>query len=112
MRMKPEPSKALERLREICLALPKANETVTWGHPTFRARKKTFAVFEEYKGVWCIAFKVEKEHQTLFLTDGRFFVTPYIGQRGWLSLKVERRLDWKEIKHLIVESYRLAELQR
>src|SRR5579884_1620137 len=39
--------KILFKLREICLALPGASETVTFGHPTFQAGKmKTFAVLE------------------------------------------------------------------
>ena len=79
----------LQKLRQICLALPGTNEVRTFGHPTFRAGKKTFAVFEEYKGQLCIAFKVTASHQYLFLKDPRFFRTPYIGRHGWVSLKVD-----------------------
>ena len=38
--------RVLERLRAICLALPETDEVRTWGHSTFRARKKAFAVLE------------------------------------------------------------------
>jgi predicted DNA-binding protein (MmcQ/YjbR family) len=37
----------LKKLRKACLALPDAEETVSFGHPTFRVRGgKIFAVLE------------------------------------------------------------------
>ena len=38
----------LTKLREICLALPKTSETVTFGHPTFQVGTKTFTVLETW----------------------------------------------------------------
>ena len=100
--------RVLERLRGICLALPETDEVRTWGHPTFRARKKAFAVLEEYKGELSLAFQVDKRHQDLFLKDLRFYHTPYIGRHGWVSLRVGRRVNWIEVKHLVGESHRLV----
>jgi len=34
------------KLRGICLPLPEVVETVKWGHPTFEAGKKVFAVLD------------------------------------------------------------------
>src|SRR5690606_12010049 len=34
----------LERLREICMALPEATEKETWGDPTWRVRDRIFAM--------------------------------------------------------------------
>jgi hypothetical protein len=48
--------KILEKLREICLALPKTSETTTFGHPTFQVGTKTFTVLETYKGVFSIGW--------------------------------------------------------
>ena len=100
--------KILKRLREICLAMPAAEEVRTWDHPTFRVAKKTFAVLEEYKGVLSIAFKVGRRDQDLFLKDPRFYKTPYIGKFGWVSLRADGKLNWTEVKHLVRESYRLV----
>ena len=47
----------LARLRQICLNLPEVRETVKWGHPTFEAGKKIFAVLDHYQGRACIAFR-------------------------------------------------------
>jgi len=103
-----KPEAMLERLRRICLALPETSEVQSWGHPNFRAAKKTFAVFEQYQGEWAICCKVLRSHQALFLKDPRFYRTPYIGHQGWVSLRVAGRLDWEEIEELVVGSYRLV----
>jgi predicted DNA-binding protein (MmcQ/YjbR family) len=98
----------LERIRRIALSLADTDEVVRWGHPTFRVREKTFAVFEQFKKQWCLCFQVEKEHQALFLKDPRFMLTPYIGKFGWVSLRVHAApLNWNEIRALIKGSYRL-----
>lgn len=97
----------LSKLRKICLALPGCEETVTFGHPTFQIRKKTFCVLEEYKGELSLCVKVGKLQQGLFLDDARFYLTPYTGQHGWVSLKVRAApLKWSEVKSLVTTSYR------
>ena len=95
------------RLRKICLALDETDETETFGHPTFRVAGKAFCVFEEYKGKPAIAVKVGLPLQGAFLIDERFYRTPYVGQHGWVSLKTDGRLDWREVEELVKGSYRL-----
>jgi predicted DNA-binding protein (MmcQ/YjbR family) len=98
----------LKRIRKLCLALPQASETVTFGHPTFQVNRKTFVVLEEYKGELTLCFKVGKEMQNVFLKDARFFMTPYVGRYGWVSLRVHAApLDWDEVAELTRGSYRL-----
>jgi predicted DNA-binding protein (MmcQ/YjbR family) len=102
-------ARILVRLRKICLALPGSTETATFGHPTFQVNRKTFCVLEEYKGELGICVKVELELQGIFLTDARFFRTPYIGKHGWVTLRVyAARLNWTEVKDLVRGSYRLV----
>ena len=98
----------VERLRKICLALPGASETVTFGHPTFQVAGKTFCALDVYKGETAIAVKVGKAMQGVFLDDVRFYKTPYIGKHGWVSLKVAGKLNWKEIAELAKGSYQLV----
>jgi predicted DNA-binding protein (MmcQ/YjbR family) len=100
--------KVLAKLRAICLALPEAQEVKTWGHPTFKARTKTFAVFERYNGHLCICFKVTLPLQELLIEDRRYFKTPYIGKQGWVSLIVDRTPKWMEVRKLIRGSYALV----
>jgi predicted DNA-binding protein (MmcQ/YjbR family) len=100
--------KVLAKLREICLALPDAREVRTWGHPTFQASKKTFAVLEEYKGHLCICFKATLPLQQLLIEDARYFKSPYIGNQGWVSLIADRPPNWREVRKLVLESYNLV----
>jgi predicted DNA-binding protein (MmcQ/YjbR family) len=106
-----EPAKVLTRLRKTCLALPEAYETTSFGHPTFRAGKsgkKTFAVFENYRGEDTICLKATLEDQALLVLDPRYFVAPYIGKHGWTSMRTAGALDWKEVKEMVLGSYRLV----
>jgi predicted DNA-binding protein (MmcQ/YjbR family) len=98
----------LVRLRRICSRLTEVTETVTFGHPTFQAGGKTFAVFEQYKGEFGLALKVEKELQAVFLKDPRFYMTPYAGKHGWVTLRMESSpVDWKEVAELVRGSHTL-----
>jgi predicted DNA-binding protein (MmcQ/YjbR family) len=102
-------SAMITRLRKICEQLPGVSETVSFGHPTFQVARKTFAVFEQYKGEFGLAMKVELPLQQVFLKDSRFYLTPYIGKRGWVTLRMQTEpVDWKEVRDLIRGSYRLV----
>jgi predicted DNA-binding protein (MmcQ/YjbR family) len=103
---------ALTKLRALCLSLPETRETAAWGHPNFVAGKKTFAVFENWQGRPCIAVKQTKPDQELLLEDQRFFRTPYSGKHGWVSLWVDRRVPWKLVRELVLQSYRLVANRR
>lgn len=105
---------ALDRLREICLALPEAVERETWGDPTFRVRNKIFAMTKQGDGrfsVWCKAR--HGLQQALVGTDpARFFVPPYIGHTGGIGIRLDLPIDWDELEELVLESYRLTAPKR
>jgi predicted DNA-binding protein (MmcQ/YjbR family) len=105
-------SALLARLRKICLALPEVRETVKWGHPTFEAGKKMFAVLDQYDGRPCVAFRAAPERQEEYLADKRFFEAPYAARYGWLCLRADGSLDWREIADLVRGSYRQVALKR
>ena len=107
---KPAASDAiLRKLRKACASLSDTTETITFGHPTFQVKGKTYAVLEEYKGELSLCVKVEKPVQGVFLEDPRFYRTPYTGKHGWVSLKVHAApLDWKEIGELLAGSHELV----
>ena len=98
----------VDRLRKICSALPGTIETITFGHPSFKVNDRTYVVVETYKGDLSICFKVGETIQGAFLQDPRFYLTPYTGKYGWISLKVHAApLNWTEIKALVKESHRM-----
>jgi len=104
--------RVLKKLREISLKLPEATEGLSWGHPTFKAGKRAFAVLDEYSGTLCIAFKSSPSAKEALLADPRFFRAPYVDSQGWVCLRADGELDWKEVSNFVLKSYRLVALKR
>lgn len=98
-----------DRLRAICLALPEAVEKETWGDPTFRIRDKIFAMEKRGDGrvsLWCKA--PAGSQQVLVGADPeRFFVPPFVGHKGWIGMRLDRKPDWAEVAVVVKRSYRL-----
>src|SRR6266542_1587130 len=99
------------RLRSLCLSFPETTETLSWGHPNFRAGKRTFATFEIVKGRPSIAFRLDPAGVRVLLHKKNFFVTPY-GQGRWVSAWVDGSVDWKLVAGLLERSYRTVALKR
>jgi predicted DNA-binding protein (MmcQ/YjbR family) len=104
--------KLLQQVRDICLALPEAAEVEAWGHPTFRAGKKMFAAIGEGDEGVTIGLKVGFDRQGELLKDDRFFPTPYAAHQGWVSLRLDGKIDWDEVEELVREAYRQVALKR
>lgn len=96
------------KLRKICMALDGVVETNNFGHEWFRIKKKPFCILHGKPEEPAIAFKVGKQEQGIFLEDPRFFMTPYSGHQGWVSLRISRESGWKEIAELAKGSYQLV----
>jgi hypothetical protein len=106
-----ESSGELRRIRELCLSLPETSERLSHGQPAFFIRgKRAFAMYlDDHHGdgrlaIWCAAptgmqktlVEAEPEH---------YFVPPYVGHRGWLGVRLDRRLDWEEIAGAVEDAY-------
>ena len=104
-------TRALERVRRLCLALPETREALAWGHPVFKAGAKTFAAIEPVKGRPSIAFRLPPLDVDMLLTRTPFFVTPY-GRGLWVSAWADGALDWPLIGRLVERSYRVVALRR
>jgi predicted DNA-binding protein (MmcQ/YjbR family) len=97
------------RLRAMCLELADATETTTFGHPAFQVDGRPFAILERYRDRLCIVFKAEMLHQQALVEDhARFWVAPYIGRQGWVSMLADVKLDWREVATLVAGSHRLV----
>jgi predicted DNA-binding protein (MmcQ/YjbR family) len=105
-------NKALEKVRSICLALPETREVEAWGHPTFRAGKKMFASFSEGIEGFALHLKIGFDRQEELLADERFFPTPYSAHQGWVSLRMNHKPDWNEVRNLVREAYCQVALKR
>jgi predicted DNA-binding protein (MmcQ/YjbR family) len=100
----------VERLRAICLALPETAEKVAWGEPTWRVRGRLFAQLDnhhhgaDHLAVWLPAPLGEQESM-IFLDPDRFFRPPYVGQRGWVGVRIDRRPNWTLIAAVVKQAY-------
>jgi hypothetical protein len=105
------PRTAVDRLRAICLALPETTEKLAWGEPTWRVRGKLFAQLDDHHhgadhlAVWLPAPLGEQEAM-IFVDPARFFRPPYVGQRGWVGVRLDGRPDWSVVAKLVEQAYR------
>jgi len=101
----------VDRLRAICLALPEATEKLAWGEPTWRVRGKLFAQLDDHHhgadhlAVWLPAPLGEQEAM-VFTDPVRFFRPPYVGGRGWVGVRLDRKPDWALVARLVAQAYR------
>ena len=60
---------------------------------------------------WCAA---PAGAQQVLVTSApeRFFVPPYVGQRGWLGVWLDVPVDWDEIADLVADAYRTVAPKR
>ena len=107
----------LERLRAICLALPETTEKIAWGEPTFRVRGKLFAQLDnhhhgaDHVAVW-LPMPLGAQESLVYAEPRRFFVPPYVGRRGWVGVRLDRRPNWSAIRDLVNEAYRCVAPRR
>ncbi len=38
----------------------------------------------------------------------RFFVPPYVGVNGWIGMRLDVDVDWKEVAGVVAQAYQLA----
>jgi hypothetical protein len=112
-------SAPIDRLRRLCLALPEAHEVEAWGEPTFRVRNKIFAMYaasETHHGAGRPSVWVKSTHliqDMLVHQDAdRFFAPPYVGPKGWLGVRLDRRPNWRTVEELLRDAYLLTAPKR
>jgi hypothetical protein len=114
----------LARVRAICLALPETGERPSHGAPTFFIRdKRSFVMYlDDHHGdgrlaIWCAA-PLGAQDELVESAPERYFVPPYVGDRGWVGLRLDRDAGWDEVAAVIEDAYlavapkRLAEAVR
>ena len=108
------PKDPIERLRQICLALPEVEEKPFGGHtaPAFRVRDKLFVMTSE-DGTTMNCKGRPGVQQTLVGSEPeRFFVPRYTGKNGWIGVVLTKVRDWDLVAELVEESWRMTAPKR
>src|SRR5262245_60124346 len=98
-------------VRKICLSLPEVDERLSHGAPTFfvRGKKSIATVWDDHHGdsilgLICAA-PPGVQQQLVDEEPDRFYVPAYVGGRGWIGVRLDRKPDWGEIEQILVEAY-------
>jgi predicted DNA-binding protein (MmcQ/YjbR family) len=113
------PTSQLKLLRKACLALPDAHEVEAWGSPTFRVNNKLFAMYAPkqdhhkfaHESVWV---KCTPINQSLMIGSNpkKFFSPPYVGPSGWIGVRLDVRVNWKELAGILRDGYDLTVVKK
>jgi hypothetical protein len=55
--------------------------------------------------IWCAA-PPGVQQQLVDEEPDRFFRPPYVGHRGWLGVRLDRKPDWDEVTQIVRDAYR------
>lgn len=108
--MTPSP---LARLRRICLSFEGAHEVEAWDAPTFRVKNKIFAMYADnghppgVPAVWIKSTPVNQEF-LLQAKPRRHFKPPYVGPSGWIGVRLDGRVNWRDVEALLREGYEMT----
>ncbi len=118
--MSPDPSIELARIRDICLALPQAEERLSHGSPGFFITKgKFFAYFwhnHHDDGITCVHVKTSGREEQAMLVEmdpDFYFVPPYLGPSGWIGMRLDQPgTDWNRVADRIAISWEMIAPRR
>jgi hypothetical protein len=102
----PNALKALAALREICNSLPETDEGSQMGSITWRTGKRSFLMLYDYGKGLTASFWVGIERQGPLAMDPRFNIPAYLGHNGWIAFDMARGANARELRDLVVESFR------
>lgn len=77
--------------------LPEAAGAGGVGNPSFKVRDKIFAMRHDlHAGQWSVWCKAAAGVQAMLVSaePERYFVPPYVGQHGWVGIRLHDGIDW------------------
>ena len=100
---------AIDTVREYCLSLPHATESIQWGNDlVMKVGGKMFAVMVlEPAEVW-ISFKCTPEDFAELTERPGIIPAPYVARYKWVALETRDALSQSELKHHLRRSYELV----
>jgi predicted DNA-binding protein (MmcQ/YjbR family) len=104
-----------QAVRELCLALPAAEEFESHGSPNYRAREgnrkgRVFAVFalnhhgDGHVALWLNTPALEQS-RLIASAPKHIFKPQYVGPSGWIGVELNRGFPWKRVIELVHMAY-------
>jgi len=112
------PEDIFERVRTLCLALPKVTVRVDGSRTrtrstahSFDIRRRSFCLLVAWKGptgtpVPLLVLRVDADEREALLSMGQPFFASRAG-RDRIGVRLSDGTDWEEIRELVTESYRI-----
>jgi hypothetical protein len=103
--MSKKSERQLQRVRQICNALPETAEKLSHGEPIFFVKKKVFVMFannhhgDGHLAVW-IPGSLGMQEILIEADSEKFFKPPYVGVRGWVGIELACISDEELTFHL------------
>lgn len=97
----------VSKLDEIVASLPGSEAYVMVHHPAYSVGKRSFAIagMDASARGPTVSINLGKLIQPGLLAEARFTKTPYIGQHGWVTARVDA-LSAGELRELVTESWK------
>jgi formyltetrahydrofolate-dependent phosphoribosylglycinamide formyltransferase len=107
------PEAYLQRVRQLALALPSAEEALSHGMPCFRVTGgKMFCYFtQDHHGDGIVAIIVktsgpDEQAQLIDQDPGTYYRPAYFGPSGWIGMRLDTRdTDWDRVEDRIAASW-------
>lgn len=97
---------SFEDIRRIALAMPEAEEVLTWGSDaTFRVNGKMFVVSAPEAEYATIKASPDEQAALVGSDPETFSIAPYTGRFGWVRVALAR-VQPDELRELIVAAWR------
>jgi hypothetical protein len=94
------------QVRAMALALPHAEEVVTWGTDlTWRVRGKIFAMGGPQSSAISVKCTKEDQAELVAAAPDAYEPAAYVGRFGWVSVTLAR-VDAGEVRELLIEAWR------
>jgi predicted DNA-binding protein (MmcQ/YjbR family) len=98
---------ALTRLRAAVSSLESAEESLSFGNPTFRVDRRAFAVIDRYHDRDYLWLRIDTAARAKLLQRAGWIASPYDPRQKALCCELDQ-LDWRSLGPLLRASYRLA----
>jgi hypothetical protein len=113
------PEAIAERVRTLCLSLPEVTVRVDYSLTTTRStaesfdiRRRSFCLLVAVEGrtgkpAPLLMLRVDPDEREALLAIGHPFFLPRAGRRDRIGVRLTDKTDWREIRELVTESYRV-----